>query len=76
MGIGRANIGHPLVLSTNLAESNSWLISVRKFNSSACKGLLDRRQAIGVTGITTNLNIIDRIPVEPRRFCQIPHGPI
>jgi hypothetical protein len=52
------------------------LISISELNSGARKGLFNCSQTVGVTGVTANFNIVDRIAVKAGRFGQIPHGPI
>jgi hypothetical protein len=63
-----AVLSAPSPLAASLAQSYSWLISIGELNSGAGKNFFDCLQALWITGVTANFNIVDCIAVKPGRF--------
>ena len=55
----------PSPLAASLAQSYSQLISIGELNSGAGKNFFDCLQALWITGVTANFNIVDRVAVKP-----------
>jgi len=58
------------------AHARSSPILVDEFDPGASQHRFDRSERCRITGISADLNIGDRVPMEAGRFREVSHGPI